>query len=177
MIIMNIFLTGEIQVGKSTIINKFLDSHKNLKVGGFRTISNFDENLGVIGGVYIVSALDENPIFTEDNHVGDRGEIKKGYPDKFNSKGVEFLSDLNDCDLILMDEIGFMESQAKDFSKTILDILDKDIPVIGVVKPKSKGLPLEVKNHPKTKLLTITEENRNDLYLEFERLLEDELDY
>ena len=177
MIIMNIFLTGEIQVGKSTIINKFLDSHKNLKVGGFRTISNFDENLGVKGGVYIVSASDKNPIFTENNHVGNRGEIKKGFSDKFNLKGVEFLSNVDDCDLILMDEIGFMESKAKDFSKTVIDILDKDIPVIGVVKPKNKGLPLDVKNHIKTKLLTVTEENRNDLYLEFKRLLEAELNY
>ena len=127
MIIMNIFLTGEIQVGKSTIINKFLDSHKNLKVGGFRTISNFDENLGVKGGVYIVSASDKNPIFTENNHVGNRGEIKKGFSDKFNLKGVEFLSNVDDCDLILMDEIGFMESKAKEFSNLLISILDKDI--------------------------------------------------
>lgn len=172
---MNIFLTGEIQVGKSTIINKFLDAHPNLKIGGFRTISNFNNDLGVNGGVYILPAWENDLIFNEKNQVGNRISGKKAFPEVFDIKGVEILSTDDDFDLILMDEIGFMESNAKDFSNLLISILDKDIPVIGVVKDRDNGLPLDVKNHKDSIVLTITEENREDQYIEFTKLVENEL--
>lgn len=172
---MNIFLTGEIQVGKSTIINKFLNTHPNLKIGGFRTISNFDENLGVNGGVYILPAWENELIFNENNQVGNRISGEKAFPEVFDIKGVEILSKDDDFDLILMDEIGFMESKAKDFSNLLISILDKDITVIGVVKDRDNGLPLDVKNHKDSIVLTITEENREDQYIEFTKLVENEL--
>ena len=172
---MNIFLTGEIQVGKSTILNKFIESHPDLKIGGFKTLSNFNKDKGVYMGVYILPADKLEPDYTEEAHVGDRGHKKSGYPEKFDLKGVEILNTPGDYDLILMDEIGFMETQAEDFAKTVLNVLDGDIPVIGVVKPMMKGLPLEVKQHPKTKVLEVTKDNRNELYFEFEQLLEEQL--
>jgi hypothetical protein len=36
---MHIFLTGAIQVGKSTAIRRFLEPHPSLTLGGFRTVS------------------------------------------------------------------------------------------------------------------------------------------
>lgn len=53
---MNIFLTGNVQVGKSTILNRFIFSHPDLKIGGFKTLTNFDENRDIYRGVYIYSA-------------------------------------------------------------------------------------------------------------------------
>lgn len=50
---MNIFLTGNVQVGKSTILNRFISSHPDLKIGGFKTLTNFDENRDIYRGVYI----------------------------------------------------------------------------------------------------------------------------
>lgn len=49
---MNIFLTGNVQVGKSTILNRFISSHPDLKIGGFKTLTNFDENRDIYRGVY-----------------------------------------------------------------------------------------------------------------------------
>ncbi|MCQ2972016.1 MAG: nucleoside-triphosphatase [archaeon] len=172
---MNIFLTGEIQVGKSTIINKFIKSHSDLKIGGFKTLTNFNQDQGVYMGVYIVPGCDYEPDYSEESHVGDRGNKKSGYPEKFNSKGVDILNTSGDYDLILMDEIGFMETKAENFANAVLKFLDGNVPVIGVVKPMMKGLPLAVKQHPKTKVLEVTKDNRDELYFEFEQLLEEKL--
>lgn len=172
---MNIFLTGNLQVGKSTIINKFITSHHNLKVGGFKTVSNFDKSLGVYGGVYIGPASEDSFKFNEDCHVGNRVSGRKSFPNIFDIKCLEYLKIDDRYDLIIMDEIGFMETNAKKFSKAVLDVLDLDIPVIGVVKPIMEGLPLEVKMHKDIKLLEVTIENRNTIFKEFEMILEREL--
>ena len=74
-----------------------------------------------------------------------------------------------------MDEIGFMETRALKFSRRVLEIPDSDVPVIGVVKPMMKGLPLDVKNHPDTTVLEVTVENREYVYLEFCELMENEV--
>ena len=71
-----------------------------------------------------------------------------------------------------MDEIGFMETRALKFNRRVLEIPDSDVPVIGVVKPMMKGLPLDVKNHPDTTVLEVTVENRKYVYLEFCELME-----
>ena len=175
LVCMNIFLTGQPQVGKSTIINKFLKSHDNVTVGGFKTISNFKKGIGVYGGVYIIPAHLNNPDYSEKSLVGNRVLKPKSFPDNFDLKGVEILQNSQNNDLILMDEIGFMETKALKFSESILNILNGDTPVIGVVKPMNKGLPLKVKEHPKTVLLEITKENREEKYLEFEKLVLDML--
>lgn len=173
---MNIFLTGNIQVGKSTIINKFITSHPNIKVGGFKTVSNFDKSLGVYGGVYIGPASEDSFKFNEDCHVGNRVSGKKSFPHIFDIKGLEYLKIDDSYDLVIMDEIGFMETNAKKFSKAVLDVLDLDVPVIGVIKPIRKGLPLNVKMHEKTKLLEVTIDNRDHIYNKFKTILEKELD-
>ena len=172
---MNIFLTGQPQVGKSTIINRFLKSHDNLTVGGFKTVSNFKRDIGVYGGVYILPAHLNESDFNEESLVGNRVLKPKSFPERFDLKGVEILQNSPNNDLILMDEIGFMETKALKFSETVLNILNNDTPVIGVVKPMDKGLPLKVKLHPKTVVLEITEENREEKYLEFEKLVLDML--
>lgn len=172
---MNIFLTGNIQVGKSTIINKFIKSHPNLKIGGFKTISNFDKSLGVYGGVYIGPASETSFKFNEECHVGNRISGQKSFPNIFDTKGLEYLNINDNYDLIIMDEIGFMETDAKKFSRAVLDVLNSNIPVIGVVKPMMKGLPLDVKMHRDTKVLEVNIENRNNIFKEFKTLLEIEL--
>lgn len=169
---MNIFLTGSIQVGKSTIINRFIETHPDLNIGGFKTLTNFNENKGVYRGVYIVPACESEPNCISDCHIGTRALNKQSKPENFDLKGVEILNADGDYDLILMDEIGFMETQAKVFCENVMKFLDGKTPVIGVVKPMMKGLPLAVKQHKNTKVLEVTKENRESVYFEFEELLE-----
>ena len=172
---MNIFLTGNVQVGKSTILNRFISSHPDLKIGGFKTLTNFDENLGIYRGVYIVPATQFEVDYSKHSHVGTRTHKRDAYPENFDLRGVEILNSPGDYDLILMDEIGFMETRALKFNRRVLEIPDSDVPVIGVVKPMMKGLPLDVKTHPDTTVLEVTVENREYVYLEFCELMENEV--
>lgn len=108
--------------------------------------------------------------YSKHSHVGTRTHKRDAYPENFDLRGVEILNSPGDYDLILMDEIGFMETRALKFSKCVLEIPDSDVPVIGVVKPMMKGLPLDVKNHPDTTVLEVTVENRNMFILNFVNL-------
>lgn len=82
----------------------------------------------------------------------------------FLTKGIEYLESKPDG-IIAMDEIGFMEEQAPEFCRRLLECLDGDIPVIATVKTKMDCDFLDrVKGHQKAQVYEITEENRNGLY-------------
>ena len=160
----HIFLTGEIQVGKSTIIKKYLDAHPELRVGGFRTVwkARWSEEKS---SFHIVPAKEDVPL-TEENCVGIRGgkwpnRIRENYPDVYDIVGVQLLESSKDCDLILMDEIGPAENGAKEFHRAVLELLDGDTPILGVVQQKPGVLPDLVRAHPNVRVITVTTENRD----------------
>lgn len=67
---------------------------------------------------------------------------------------------------VIMDEIGFMESEEKVFCDAVLSLLDGDVPVIAAVKNKAVPFLEKVRSHPKCRCFFITEENRDALYYE-----------
>ena len=70
---MHIFLTGDVQVGKSTIINKTLAALKIERPGGFRSVSVPDLPDGAMS-VYLLAAAEKAPAMGDFNCVG----IRKG---------------------------------------------------------------------------------------------------
>ncbi len=155
---MNIFLTGSPRVGKSTLIQKFLREHPELKIGGFCTVCSICGN----NGIHIVPADCPGAQQTSENLVGIRrdGKTPLSFPAVFDRVGVELLN-ATDCDLIIMDELGIMESEAKCFQAAVLAALDGETPVLGVIKPKSTPFLDAVRAHEKTVVVEITNENRN----------------
>ena len=154
---MNIFLTGSPRVGKSTLIQNFLRENPELKVGGFCTVC------GKCGdGVYIAPASSPDTVQTPENLVGIRRGGKKpiSFPDIFDKVGSSLLSS-PDCDLIIMDELGIMESDAEAFQAAVFAVLNSKTPVLGVIKPKSTAFLDAVRAHEKTVIVEITLENRN----------------
>lgn len=155
---MNVFLTGSPQVGKSTLIQKFLREHPELKIGGFCTVCRkCDDN-----SIHIVPADCPDARLTPENLVGVRRDGKKprSFPAVFDKVGSSLLSSPT-CDLIIMDELGIMESEAKAFHRAVLAALDGEVPVLGVIKPKSTAFLDAVRAHEKTVVIDITLENRN----------------
>ncbi len=65
--------------------------------------------------------------------------------------------------LILMDECGYLERGALLFQDEVIRCLDSDTPVLGVVRLREGGWTERIRNHPRVKLLTVTEENRDNL--------------
>ena len=170
----HIFLTGQIQIGKSTLLRKVLAGMSGIRIGGFRTVTAADLE-GAIGSVYLVPAAQDPPLFSEDNRVairygGSRGAV--GYPKVFDRAGITALRDAENADLIVMDEIGFLEADAAEFRARIGKLLDGNTPILGVVRQQGETeLQQTVRGHPNVRLIEVTRENRDNLQPELTGLL------
>ncbi|MBE6927769.1 MAG: hypothetical protein E7467_04680 [Ruminococcaceae bacterium] len=76
------------------------------------------------------------------------------FPEVFDSVGTTYLTDIPKGSLVVMDEIGCMESEAKEFINAIFRILDGDYRVIAAVRDKSTPLLDAVRTHHKSVCLT-----------------------
>ena len=158
----HIFLTGEKQVGKSTLVSAVLSS-VHLKYSGLRSISVFDENND--RNVYLVPANGENRDPAALVGVCSNRHITEKYPEVFDDVGCRLLDFDEDTELIVIDEIGKMERDAKRYSARILELLDrKDVRILGVVQKKADtDLAQAIRKHPNVKMIEVTEANREEL--------------
>ena len=174
---MHIFLTGPVQVGKSTILRKTLEALQ-ITPGGFRSVSVADLPDGAMS-VYLIPAGEKAPSMTDWNRVGirklARGIVK--FPERFERAGIAALRNAESSRLILMDEVGRMESGAAQFSARILELLEGETPIFGVVQ-KMADTPLTnaIRNHPNVRVIEISAENREEKAREVLALVSGELD-
>lgn len=159
---MHVFLTGRIQVGKSTIIRRYLEAHRGMRIGGFCTVwkreRGAEEN-----SIHIVSAAggtmtDENRVALRFGAYPNRTAID--FPEVFDRVGVPLLEAADGSDIIIMDEIGSGENSSLLFQKAVLERLNGAVPVLGVVRDRPGVLPGMVRRHPNTEIITVTVENR-----------------
>jgi len=155
---MHVFLTGEKGIGKSTLLKKAAES-SGLRLAGFCTVSEArQENRPV--NIYMVP-FGEDPVPEVTPVVG----VKKvgGNPAVFDTWGVEIIkkAEATCPQLFIMDELGFMESDALKFQNEILRILDSGIPVLGVIKPRESAFLNSIRARDDVKLIEITIENRD----------------
>ena len=83
--------------------------------------------------------------------------------DLFDRLGPAALADAADCDVIVMDELGPSEAAALEFQKAVLAALDGDKPVYGVLQQADSEFLSRVAAHPRVRVVTVTEENRDRL--------------
>lgn len=170
---MHIFLTGQRQVGKSTLLQRALAELPPLNLGGFRTVTAADIR-GALGSVYILPARGEAAP-GDDCCVAVRYGPPHGavpFPEVFERRGVELLAGAERTDLIIMDEIGFLEAAAPAFSGRIAALLDGETPIFGVVRGTDETPLLHlVRTHPQVHLVEVTEANRERLRPEVTALL------
>ena len=105
----HIFLTGEKQGGKSTLVSAVLDS-VGLKYSGLRSVSVFDENND--RNVYIVPADGGNNEPAALAGVCSNRHITERHPEVFDDVGCRLLEFDDDTKLVVIDEIGNMERDA-----------------------------------------------------------------
>jgi len=159
-------------VGKSTIIQKILLAHPEWKVGGFYTVTRWKNDLG---SIHLLSAAKAESC-NADNLVGlhQKGSAKVlTYPERFDALAVHAAAP--DADLLVMDELGFMESRAERFCQTVLEQLDGTIPVLGVIKPLPCPWLEKIRNHPAVHLWGITAETRNSQIALIERTVAEQM--
>lgn len=161
--IKNIFLTGKIHVGKSTLINRVLRLFPG-RISGFRTLPYYED--GMLNGFYLEAVPNDNTL-GELHFVGRALDNKwVAFPDVFENQGVAVLtkSFAEKPDLLIMDELGFFEYDASRFQEKVFRILSSDIPVLGVLKQADVPFLNAVKVRGDVEVITVTEENRDDLF-------------
>ena len=160
----HILITGNVGVGKSTLIRKLL-AHSSRPLSGFITLK-----MSAPGDkewpfyMFPASVPEKERVCSEENLLGIRGARKEHHPEVFDTLGVKLLREATDESVILMDELGFMEEDAKLFQSAVLEALDGSIPILVSLKNKP-GVPFleAVRSHPNTVLYTVTRENRDTL--------------
>ena len=79
--------------------------------------------------------------------------------------GTAYLRDTRACQVVLMDELGFMESNAHAFRRAVLETLDGEVPVLAAVKDRRDVEFLrQVCDHPRAQVFHIDLANREELF-------------
>ena len=163
----NLFLTGEIQVGKSTLLRKLI-AKCGLRPGGAET------------GFGPWRAEAERSLFLHPSGAPDYSPesvcCRMGpggrtvYPEVFDRRGAALIrAALADpsVDIVVLDELGFLEAEAREFRAAVLEALRSPKPVWGVLRLGGGcwgGVDLG-------RVVTVTRENRDALAAEAEQWL------
>ncbi len=159
---MHVFLTGERQAGKSTAIST-ASALLGRPVYGFRTF--FLDRLDAQKALYMLPAASQAA--PDESHAVTRFIDNVPHPmtERFDAIGCALLQEArrHPEGLILMDECSRFERDALRFQQEILQCLNGSIPVLGVVRLNASGWVEQIRRHPRVKLLTVTEENRQEI--------------
>lgn len=160
---MHVFLTGDIQIGKSTIIRKVIHQ-LGVAPGGFT--SGFGENRYKMNRSLYLNPAWKEPRFDEEHTVAvfSEGRPPCPSPQAFDRLGGMYLEQSRPwAKLLLMDEVGQLERDALSFQRAVLDQLDGPIPIIGVIKDVPCDWLDSIRNHARVTVIRVTRENRNEL--------------
>ncbi len=161
----NILITGPPGIGKTTLIKKLIEKLRYCHPVGFYT----QEIRGVSGrkGFELISLDGRKGILA---HVDIKSNFRIG---KYKVDVSGFESFIEPIDffkpsnkLIIIDEIGKMESFSNKFNTLLEDILVCEKPVIATIALKGGGIVSEIKKRNDVKLFVMGYNNRDSLLSE-----------
>ncbi|NLM43911.1 MAG: hypothetical protein GX201_07875 [Clostridiales bacterium] len=158
----NIFITGNIKVGKSTLLQNVIGELQGT-IAGFKTLPIMKDELR-LGFIIAPWEYNEEKLHGRyiAKHLSDGNWII--FPKVFDTFGVKILYEsLNkNPSLIIMDELGFFESHSFAFQKRVHLCLDSPITVLGVIKPVETPFLNSIRERKDVLILEISESNRED---------------
>lgn len=158
----HVFLTGALQVGKSTALRRALAMLPG-QAGGFQTYFTTPreqpDRVLYMADICMAQTADDAQAIVR---------FGPGRPlvdvDKFDRLGVACLAKARqNADIIVMDECGRLERDALGFQQAVLDALDGATPVLGVVRHDAGGWTEAIRSHPQVQVIEVTEMNRDAL--------------
>lgn len=161
---MHALIVGSCHVGKSTLIQRVI-AQVGRPVFGYETIKELALAVPGKGDPVYIYEAGLPRVQTSENLAGYCADrcFTSNY-EVFNRFAPKLLQPVPQEAIILLDEIGKMESAAEAFRNAILSLLDGEIPVIAAVKDRDTPFLNTVRAHPHCRCFYITEENRNELY-------------
>ena len=159
----HLFLTGDKQVGKSTLLRRLIEA-RHLDCSGFETQAFFlnGERRG-----FTLHGRIEMPPYQNDCICCARIEEKRAVPvlPVFEENGVLILkrSLASPAPFLLMDELGRLEREASGFIVQIEACLDADKRVLGVLQKCNSAHVARIAQRADVTVLTVTPENRDEL--------------
>lgn len=172
---MHLLITGEVGVGKTTLISNLLEDVPKDRIYGFYTQKiSPDGKFGKAGEIYMFPApygLEPKLEHCVAKILGHRQFDL--HIEEFETYGVSLLSNIPEGSFVLMDELGFLESNAPKFCNKVMEVLDCKVCVIGVVKPKHTAFLDRVRQHKNVRLFEITVENREEQTRQIRQILKE----
>lgn len=166
---MKILLCGDINSGKSTLIERLL-ADIGEKPRGYITV-RMPENADGRSYVYLYD-IAKPPERIEDAQVimaFENGKLIEKHPELMSLMAAPLLEDIPEGSLVVLDEIGTLEDNEERFKAAVMRILSGNYRVLASVKAKNTDFLRAVRSHPDCELYIITPENRNELYMQLRR--------
>lgn len=159
---MKILVCGDINSGKSTLIEKLLRDMGE-KPRGYITV-----RMPAVDGVSKVYLYD---IANPPERIEDSAVIisiaegkRERHPEILEELGVKYLSNIPEGSVVVLDEIGTLESACPGFQREVMRILSGNYTVLASVKAQNTEFLRAVRKHPACDLYIITPDNRDSLY-------------
>lgn len=161
----NILLTGHTGVGKTTLLYKIIE-RLNLSIGGFKV----DRYINQIGSTetktFILSSLFngiDNFIIAKLRSTDSSFDMNI-FPEEFEKASIAVMNrSIMERDVIVLDEIGVMESNSPLFKQSIIDSFESPKLVIGILKDRDAPFLNSIRNRDDVDIINVTCENRSSL--------------
>ena len=177
----HIILQGERGAGKSSLIRKLVKEIQ-CPAGGYLTRAVFNKEKGykeicMYPAAFIYDPGDQDTLARENGKLCGitMNGVKEVHPEVFDTYGTQLIHAASKKELIIMDEIGFIEEKAEQFQKAVLSAFDSNIPVLAAIKAKNFSTPFleAVRSHENVRLIELDETNRDEVYEQLKTLYMD----
>ena len=160
---MKIIITGKINSGKSTVLNKALEKLKSFDISGYFTFPVLENNERA--GFYIESFNGKKEIFAHINFHIDYRFKQYGVKLKvFEDLCVPILKDSLRSDILVIDELGIMETESEKFIRKLVLAVKKHHRLIFVIQERALDFWLKQLGAENfTETVYVAHENRDGL--------------
>ena len=174
----NVFLTGPMRCGKSTLLSKVI-AESGLPAGGYfvqRLMMGSQTRAFHLVDVSCEPYVPDLEVRTIDNYTNIIGYINGKmiwHPEVLDEKGTSIIRQalFDRKSVVLMDEIGRIELKAPGFQQAIFEALDSKQMVIGVIKPEKNNFLDTIRGREDVLILDLSQMTHKAALLELRCLI------